>query len=197
MNPGKLHTGRKFKHRHHTFVQKCTTGLLSPKRTWPNALDNKLQIFANCDTRNCQAIKILRIFKIKHSTNQIRAVSRSSYVYFWKHCYRGSEFKILVRVRYWNFFNSALKNEYGLNQILWYTMPTYLKLWKFILNIESQKLTFLYEVYNIVGMSKLDLLIVLITTMCNMLYEISYLTQAELIIVAEIVDQSSCSKMID
>ena len=97
---GKLHANRKCQRRRHIIMQNCITGLLSPKRTWSAALVNKLQNFANCDTRNCQSIKFLRIFKTNNSTNQIHAVSRCSYVYFGKHCYRRSEFKLFVRVQY-------------------------------------------------------------------------------------------------
>ena len=75
-------------------------------------------------------------------------------------------------------------------------MSTDLKLYIFILNIKPQKLFFVLEMYMIVDMSKPVLLIILFTEMCDMSYQISYLTQAELIILAEIVTQSSCTKIV-
>ena len=71
-------------------------------------------------------------------------------------------------------------------------LATDLKLCIFILNIKPQKLIFVLEGYMILDMSKPVLLIILFTEMCDMSYQISYLTQAELIILMEIVTQSSC-----
>ena len=56
----------------------------------------------------------------------------------------------------------------------------------------SKKSIFLFQVYGLSTMSKCDLLIVLITAICDMICEISYLTQDLMTIVPEIVHQSSC-----
>ena len=57
----------------------------------------------------------------------------------------------------------------------------------------SKKLIFLFQVYGLSTTSKCDLLIVLITAICDMICEISYLTQDLMIIFPEIVHQSSCT----
>ena len=52
-------------------------GLQAPT-TWPTSHDN---ISGKLRVRNCQSIKFFKFFKIKSSTNQIRAVIARSYVY--------------------------------------------------------------------------------------------------------------------
>ena len=56
----------------------------------------------------------------------------------------------------------------------------------------TEKPTFLSEVYMIVDQSIRDLHIILVTERCDMSYVISYFTQENVFIVAEIVFQSSC-----
>ena len=51
---------------------------------------------------------------------------------------------------------------------------------------------FVLNIYDC-GLLKNCCLIILISTMCNMIYVISYLTQDILITAVEVVDQSSCS----
>ena len=65
------------------------------------ALDNNSCAWQELRVRNGQAIKIFEIFLKKKLTNQIRAVSRPSYVYVWKHCLEILEFKNQFLVKYW------------------------------------------------------------------------------------------------
>ena len=112
---------------------------------------------------------------------------------FGKHCYRVSEFKIFVRVQYWKFWYTVWKKIFFITQILYFSVTPYFFLTIFISNIDRQKITFLYEVCTMGVTSNPVLLIIPFTTMCDMIYKVSYLTRADLITFAEIVFQSSCS----
>ena len=86
--PEKVHAKRKYHHRQQTCVQKCTTGFISPKQTWPTALANnyEFQLSGN---------QIFMILK-KKLTDQIRAISRPSYEYLCRHCLEALEFNNLT-----------------------------------------------------------------------------------------------------
>ena len=87
----------------------------------------------------------------------------------------------------------GLKKIFFINQILYFSVTPYFFKTIFILNIDRQKLTFLYEVCVMGVTSNPVLLIIPFTTMCDMIYKVSYLTRGDLITFAEIVFQSSCN----
>ena len=108
---------------------------------------------------------------------------------------------LLQRIRIQNIRESAIlkilihglkKNIFHYSNFI-FQRDTIFFLTIFILNIDRQKMIFLYEVCVMGVTSNPVLLIIPFTTMCDMIYKVSYLTRADLITFAEIVFQSSCN----